>query len=919
MSARAGMYDALRSALGACGLALEDHYHEDRGDGAFVLLPGDVPKDRVVTKMPLALATALAGHNQRHEQQERVRLRVAVNSGEVDQDPYGVVGDALDKTFRLLDAAALKRALAASPGTAAVIASEQIYREVIRHFPAARPEIYQRVAVTVKETDTTAWVCLPDAPDSLSTTGDSPRWAGRRGSGRADKAKARLADAMLKQWGDEATVRSVDSPDPMPVRWKFSDRDEIVDNPDNIVSTETDLAGRVGSSDRISGLTGRFRGLRRRRLVIVGGPGTGKTTLAMQMLLDLLETRSADEPVPVMFSIADWNTETYPRLHGWLAERVRQEHPFLRTRGVDADLATTLIDGGDVLPVLDGLDDLPPEARHAALRALNRSLRKGDQLILTSRAREYGRAVEELGSALESAAVIEPEPLTPEAAAGYLRRCLRKTPGRGWDRVLNHLETRRHGDPSPLAETAATPLGLWLLRVGYINTGADPVPLLDRERFPTAAALRADLLVRHIPASIELRPPSDDPAERPFRPRDRHDPDDVRAWLGHLALILDAAGTRDFAWWRLHPRSLEPRTPGFTPRSVRRLLCTLMCWFAIGFAAVFAPGLSYGLTNAIRYGLAAGFLGVFLGLVTIRVRSFPDLAGSPTSTERASTPVIAWQADRFLTLIRSAAIGLPIGIMSGIAGGSAWGLRGGILTGLALGLGAGVLGFFLAPLPLTDRPLGFSISLALIDGLIAGLMLGLIFGPVPGVAAGTGFGLTVGTISFVLVNDLSRLLFQDTWRGTAKAISLLRARGTHRVTAAYAISAGISAGLLTGVPSACLVGTATGVWSGILAGAGAATVGRNLPRAQADCIDRIPSRLGTVGAWHGYLAATFREARAGNLPRRLMPFLDDMHRLGLLRAVGPIYQFRHAELQDHLAATYRQATRTVPDRRVPTR
>jgi hypothetical protein len=40
------------------------------------------------------------------------------------------------------------------------------------------------------------------------------------------------------------------------------------------------------------------------------------------------------------------------------------------------------------------------------------------------------------------------------------------------------------------------------------------------------------------------------------------------------------------------------------------------------------------------------------------------------------------------------------------------------------------------------------------------------------------------------------------------------------------------------------------------------------------------------------------------LPRKLMPLLDDAHRLGLLRAVGPIYQFRHAELQDHLAATY---------------
>lgn len=58
-------------------------------------------------------------------------------------------------------------------------------------------------------------------------------------------------------------------------------------------------------------------------------------------------------------------------------------------------------------------------------------------------------------------------------------------------------------------------------------------------------------------------------------------------------------------------------------------------------------------------------------------------------------------------------------------------------------------------------------------------------------------------------------------------------------------------------------------------------------------------------AWMAYVIATSRLALAGRLPRNLMSFLDDAHRLGLLRAVGPIYQFRHAELQDRLAAIYR--------------
>jgi hypothetical protein len=36
-------------------------------------------------------------------------------------------------------------------------------------------------------------------------------------------------------------------------------------------------------------------------------------------------------------------------------------------------------------------------------------------------------------------------------------------------------------------------------------------------------------------------------------------------------------------------------------------------------------------------------------------------------------------------------------------------------------------------------------------------------------------------------------------------------------------------------------------------------------------------------------------------PLRLMNFLDDAHERNVLRTVGPVYQFRHARLQDRLA------------------
>jgi hypothetical protein len=56
-------------------------------------------------------------------------------------------------------------------------------------------------------------------------------------------------------------------------------------------------------------------------------------------------------------------------------------------------------------------------------------------------------------------------------------------------------------------------------------------------------------------------------------------------------------------------------------------------------------------------------------------------------------------------------------------------------------------------------------------------------------------------------------------------------------------------------------------------------------------------------AWFTFVAAAVVQASQRRLPApwRVMPMLDDCFRLGLLRTVGPVYQFRHAALQDHLA------------------
>ncbi|MBO3749163.1 hypothetical protein J5X84_24055 [Streptosporangiaceae bacterium NEAU-GS5] len=54
-------------------------------------------------------------------------------------------------------------------------------------------------------------------------------------------------------------------------------------------------------------------------------------------------------------------------------------------------------------------------------------------------------------------------------------------------------------------------------------------------------------------------------------------------------------------------------------------------------------------------------------------------------------------------------------------------------------------------------------------------------------------------------------------------------------------------------------------------------------------------------AWCPAFFASVQIRRAGNGPLRMMRFLEDARARGVLRTAGPVYQFRHARLQDRLA------------------
>ncbi len=163
-SVRRGLYQALDKAFQEAGIDWSRWRVQDTGDGVLMLSPPDLHKNKLATSLPPALATALRDHNEKHPPTERIRLRMAMHAGEVNDDDLRPTGAAVTLTNQLLGSSPLQAALAESPGALAVVVSSWFYENIVRRHPTSAPETYRPVEVRTKEEGTEAWISLPDVP-----------------------------------------------------------------------------------------------------------------------------------------------------------------------------------------------------------------------------------------------------------------------------------------------------------------------------------------------------------------------------------------------------------------------------------------------------------------------------------------------------------------------------------------------------------------------------------------------------------------------------------------------------------------------------------------------------------------------------------------------------------------------------------
>ena len=162
MHMREAMYRHLEDAFEYAGVPWADTVHEDRGDGVLVIVPGRYPESVLIAPLLDRLLRGLYTYNRTAAEIARIRLRAALHAGHVYRDANGLVGGAVNHACRLLDAAELKRTLAATGAHLAFITSEALFDTVVRHGQGEiDPDTFQETTVEVKETRARAWIHLP--------------------------------------------------------------------------------------------------------------------------------------------------------------------------------------------------------------------------------------------------------------------------------------------------------------------------------------------------------------------------------------------------------------------------------------------------------------------------------------------------------------------------------------------------------------------------------------------------------------------------------------------------------------------------------------------------------------------------------------------------------------------------------------
>ena len=778
-----------------------------------------------------------------------------------------------------------------------------------------------------------AWVY----PESVHAgTGDA-------GTGDAD----RLAAAVAKQWGREYLVRKFnDTVRELTVFWTAGDQGAMTRWEDLKREATHGLGAQKGarrsawatSPQALSGFEHELPEVLDRVptgwLVVLGDPGYGKSMLMLRLVLDLVRRRPSGGLVPVFVPMTSWDPET-DDLGRWLEKQLTYDYPGLNAKvhgtGGERSRIADLLARQKIMPILDGLDEMPLVARRRAIDRLNEAFvnpLRPLRLVVTCRTTEYEAIVSAPGqpwNPVRGAAAIELQPLDADKVADYLSE---HRNDRRWGPVVRELMDSPAA--SPLREALETPLYASLASAIYNphryhadGKVPDPADLCDRSRFPDRESIQHHLLDEFIPTVYSAER---ERLER--RAREEHQAAGslpAERWLMRIAgYLADERDSTTLEWW-----DLRGLAPGWLPSA------------AVGIACGVVVGIAAALGTHVGVGIGVGFgtgmlLAMAIGLGTRYARRRWDRAGYRIRYEDKRRPGpgmaggmigavigglaagvagkhgIGHEASLFSGLPEALGIAIGAGATTEFIGGFVGtlagsfvagylaavglGLPAGVVNGLGVAMASGLAVYYLGRQGPSSRQPKWEGHIGVPGGLVIGLATGFTAWREEGVVFAVVIGLVLAATAALPFG--LRHHDEDLDLVPSPGQALARDASAFRRTA---LSAGLAAGS---------VGFVGGAMTSIF------EVG-----AKASLSDVVSDGLGiglsaalviglTFGFYHAaspyFRVVSWWLAARGEAPVRLRSFLDDAYQKTVLRQVGAAYEFRHVILRDRLASRLRQ-------------
>lgn len=196
-----------------------------------------------------------------------------------------------------------------------------------------------------------------------------------------------------------------------------------------------------------------------RSLLILGAPGSGKTTMLLELTRGLIQRAREDiaEPIPVVFNLSSWTEQIT------LADWVARELNLIYT--IPKKTAPNWIKENKILLLLDGLDEVRQENRNKCVAAINQFRKENGltSMAVCTRTREYT----ELKTRIAFEGAIEIQPLTLKQVDEYFSHL-----GKGAIGIRKALKK-----DAILQEMAETPLFLSIMTLAYHDMRSKDVPV----------------------------------------------------------------------------------------------------------------------------------------------------------------------------------------------------------------------------------------------------------------------------------------------------------------------------------------------------------------------------------------------------------------------------------------------------------